>query len=160
MPVATLRRAREGKGTNMDRDEIIAAARDVIARNHTFVLATLGEDGGPRIRWMGDLILEEPLTVYMAAGTSSRKTGQIRANPRAQLMFNTEGHEGVVTLSGTCVIQEDLDTRRRAWEGMPVLERFVSGPDDPDLTILRFDAKRVELLVHRQYGKEPLVAEL
>lgn len=144
----------------MKHEEIIAAAREVIEANHTFVMATVGEDGAPRLRWMGDLVLEEPLTITLAARAASRKMDQIRSNPQGQLLFNNEGYERVVTLSGEYEIMEDRESRQRIWEAMPSLKEFASGPHDPELGLVRFATRRVELLILREHGETPLVAEL
>ncbi len=144
----------------MKHEEIIAAAREVIEANHTFVMATVGEDGAPRLRWMGDLVLEEPLTITMAARAASRKMDQIRRNPQGQLLFNNAEYERVVTLSGEYEIIEDRETRQRIWDAMPSLRDFASGPQDPEVALIRFTTRRVELLVLREHGETPLVAEL
>ena len=144
----------------MERDEIIAAAQELIRNNKVFVLATVGEDGGPRMRWMGDLVLDEPLTITMACGAKSRKMDQVRANPAAQLMFQTADYATVVTLFGTCEILTDAATKQRVWDALPSLKDYSSGPDDPGLGILCFKTQRVELLGLQTHGMAPLAVEL
>jgi len=144
----------------MDKNRIIAAARELILSNKTFVLATVGEDGGPRMRWMGDLLLDDPLLITMACGASSRKMDHVRANPSAQLMFQTADYTTVVTLFGVCEILEDAETKRLVWDSMPALDHYFPGPDAPEFGLLRFKTQRVELLGLQTHGHEPLVADL
>jgi general stress protein 26 len=144
----------------MERDDIIRIAQDLAGADKPFVLATVDAEAYPRLRWMGGLVLEEPLTAYMATGVRSRKVDQIRAKPRAQLLFQTEDFGTVVTLYGTCEILDDPATKQMVWDGIPALANHASGPDDPGLSIIRFTTARVEVLRMAEHGEEPLVAEL
>lgn len=144
----------------MDREEIIAAAQEMCRQGTPFVLATVGEDGGPRMRWMGALYLEEPMTIFMAGGTHARKMGQIRANPLGQLIFNAPDFSKVVTLFGKCSVIEDAAMKHKLWDTIPQLANYMSGPDDPEFGVVRFDATKIELLMIREHGAGPLVVEL
>lgn len=144
----------------MSREEIIGMARRVVSEGKPFVLATVDADGGPRMRWMGGLLLEEPLTIYMACGASSRKMEQIRGNPKGQLMFQTEGFREVVTLYGTCSIVEHADVKQKLWAAMPALAHYFAGPDDPNFGVIRFDTQRVEIMTADRHGEPPLVADV
>jgi general stress protein 26 len=151
----------------MEKNEIIALVRTLMNQRRPmvntrrpFVLATSGPEGAPQMRWMGDLMLEDPLTVYMACGAQSRKMDQIRVNQNAQLMFQSEGFGQVATLSGTCEICDDAETKMRIWKAMPVVASYVSGPDDPNLGVLHFITRKVELLMMHDHGMTPFVAEL
>ena len=143
----------------MTSEEIITAAKELIAADRPFVFATVDQDGGPQIRWMGALMLEEPLICYMAAGGQSRKMGQLKANPRAQLMFQSEEFGRVATLSGAAETVEDMDTKRRAWDAMPVCAKYFPGPDAPEFGVIKFVCERVELLA-MEAQHEAFVAEL
>ncbi|MCX7598757.1 MAG: pyridoxamine 5'-phosphate oxidase family protein [Armatimonadetes bacterium] len=144
----------------MIREEIIAMARRVVSEGKPFVLATVDADGGPRMRWMGGLVLEDPLTIYMACGASSRKMDQIRGNPRGQLMFQTEGFREVVTLYGTCHIVDDAKVKEKLWAEMPVLENYFAGADDPNFGVIRFETQRVEIMIADRHDEPPLVADV
>jgi general stress protein 26 len=144
----------------MEREEILEVAREVCKGGVPFVLATVGGDGGPRMRWMGALVLDEPLTIFMAAGAKSRKITQIHRSPLAQMMFHTPDFSRVVTLYGNCSLPDDMATKKRLWEAIPELANYMKGPDDPEFGLVRFDAKKVELLMMREHGEMPLVAEV
>jgi len=143
----------------MDREATIAVAREVVKPGAPFVFATVDADGGPRMRWMGDLMLEEPFIIYMAAGAGSRKLGQLAANPKAQLLFQSPDYSTVATLYGECVVVDEAALKQRIWEAIPALVRFVSGPDDPSLAVLRFTTRRLEVMKLHETGEKPSVVE-
>jgi len=143
----------------MTSDEIIGATRELVGAGGSFVLATVDQEGCPQVRWMGAAMLEEPLTLYMAAGANSRKMDQIRANKRSQLMFQNREYSRVATLCGNCDVVEEGEIKRRVWEGMPGVSQFFSGPDDPNFGVIRFVTYRVELLDMNK-GHTPMVADL
>lgn len=144
----------------MDREATIAVAREVVKPGAPFVFATVDADGGPRMRWMGGLMLEEPFVIYMAAGAGSRKMAQLEANPKAQLMFQSADYSTVATLYGECVVVNEAALKQRIWKAMPALGRFVSGPDDPSLAVLRFTTRRLEVMKLYETGENPSVVEL
>jgi len=143
----------------MAREATISAAQEMIRAGKPFVLGTVDTDGAPQMRWMGGLMLEPPLTVYMAAGADSRKMHQVRANPRAQLMFQDGEFARVVTLSGTCEVVEELATKRRVWDGIPGCAEYFGGPEDPNFGVVKFVCRRVERLALNE-SHEPAVAEV
>ena len=143
----------------MPDEQLLTIAREMASANRPFVLATVDQADMPQVRWMGGCAVDEPLTFWMAAGATSRKTDQIRANPAAQVMFSDESFGRVCTISGACEMVDDMETKRRLWETMPILARHFSGPDDPKFGLLKFVARRVEVLDRKQ-GPEPKATEL
>jgi len=143
----------------MTRDEIIGATRELIGAGGSFVLATVDQEGCPQLRWMGAALLEEPLTLYIAAGANSRKMDQIRGNKRSQLMFQNSEYSRVATLCGDCDVVQEAEIKRRVWDGMPGVSQFFSGADDANFGVIRFVTRRVELLDTKQ-GHTPMVADL
>jgi general stress protein 26 len=143
----------------MDKHEVIGAAQELVRAGRSFVLATVDQEGLPRVRWMGAALLEEPLTVYMVAGAESRKMGQIKAHAKSQLMFQSADYARVATLSGTCEVVGDAETKQRVWEGIPGAANFFKGPDDPGFGAIKFVCKGVEMLGLKE-GMAPAAAEL
>jgi len=143
----------------MDRDEIIGAAKKLVRANRSFVLATVDQSDAPRIRWMGAAYMEEPFTLYLATAAASRKMGQIKSNPKSQLMFQNEDFSQVATLTGDSSVVTDTATKQRVWDNMPGAHSYFSGPDDPVFGVVQFECRRVEMtgLVE---GMEPVSAEL
>ncbi len=143
----------------MDKEKIVSAAQELIRAGRSFVLATVDSEGVPQVRWMGAAHLEEPFDVYMAAGAASRKIGQMESHPQSQLMFQTEDYSRVATLTGTCEVVTDAETKRRVFEGIPGAAQYFSGPDDPNFAAIKFKCQRVEMLGMAE-GMAPVSADL
>ena len=139
---------------------ILGVARELIAAGRPFILATVDQEGKPQARWMGGNVLDEPLTVWMACGANSRKVEQVRAHPAAQLLYSDEKFARIVSISGSCEVVTDSEPKRRLWEALPVLATFLSGPEDPNLGVLKFTGHRVELLDMAERAMTPQVAEV
>lgn len=143
----------------MDTHDVVAAAQEMVRAGSPFVLGTVDRDGMPQMRWMGGCMLEEPLTLYMAAGAGSRKMDQIRAHPQSQLVFQNQDYSRVATLSGACSVVEDIETKRRVWQGIPGCAEYFGAPEDPGFGVIRFVCRRVEVLAIKE-SYEPAVAQL
>ena len=144
----------------MEREDIIKAAQEICKAGAPFVFATVGEDGGPRMRWMGGLMLEEPLVIYMAGGARARKMAQIHRDPLGELMFQAPDFSKVITLYGNCQVLDDAAVRQKLWVAIPQLAKYMSGPDDPEFGVVRFDTKQIEILAMAESGREPVILEL
>lgn len=130
----------------MTKEEIVAKAKELAQAGAPFILATVDQNGAPQARWMGAKVLDEPFTVYMESHRQARKVGQIRANPNAQLVFQSPDYMLVATVSGKCEVCEDPEIYRRIWEAVPELANYISGPDDPGFGAVKFTAEVIELL--------------
>ena len=119
-------------------------------------LATVGADGRPDVVpvhpcWEGD-------TLWSMVGAGSVKAGNVAANPNVALHWQvTEAGDGV-ELWGTAVVHEDVETKRRLWQGVfdYDLDAFApGGPDDsPDTGFMAITPTRA--LVLKQYGMQGL----
>jgi general stress protein 26 len=106
---------------------------------------------------MGALV-EDPKTpwiFYLACSTGSRKMQQIALNPRAQLLFSKldSWH------SGEAEAVDSPELRQMIWDAVPVIAEYYSGPDDPNMAIIRFRTCCGEVLA-MQEGMEPVRFEL
>jgi general stress protein 26 len=134
----------------MQEDHVVSAAKELIRAHKPFVLATVDRSGYPQMRWMGAAVLDDPLTVYMAAGAGSRKMDQIEANSKSEIIFQNQDFSRVATISGRCRLVDDPETKRRVWDAMPAASHYFSGPEDSNFGVIEFTAERVEML-----GLEP-----
>jgi len=130
----------------MDKSAVISAAQELAQAGRSFVLATVDQEGAPQVRWMGALFTEEPFTIYLAAGAESRKMAQIRGNPKSQLMFQAEDFSKVATLSGTSTVVSDAAVKEKVFAGIPAAGQYFSGPDDPNFGVIKFQARKIEML--------------
>jgi len=125
------------------------------------VLATVDEDGKPRMRWMGALVEDpdEPWTFYLACGAESRKMAQIGQNPNAQLLFSQTDEWNVATLSGTAEASQDAEIRQMMWDSISAIHKYYEGPDDPKMGVIKFKTQSMELLA-RHERREPYHLDL
>jgi len=145
----------------MTRDEAIAKTREIIAARAPFVMATVDAAGKPQVRWMGALALDPCCEVvgYLAAGASSRKMDEIRANPATQLLFSTQGYDCTVRISGVCEIVSDSAVKKMVWDAIPQADKYFPSPDSPEFGVIKFTAKSFELLC-MSAGMETVTVEL
>lgn len=133
----------------IDLDDVKAFAGQLSPWAH---LATVGADQQPDVVpvhpcWEGD-------TCWVMIGASSVKARNIAANPRVALHWQvTEVGDGV-EVWGAGEIFDDVETKRRMWDG--VFDYDLSafspgGPDNsPDTVFLAITVDRAVIL--RQYG--------
>ncbi|MEN6301234.1 MAG: pyridoxamine 5'-phosphate oxidase family protein [Armatimonadia bacterium] len=118
------------------------------AVSNVHVLATVDSEGKPRMRWMGALYEDPkaPWTFYLVCGKDSRKMHQISANNHAQMLFSKQDEWQVATLSGTATVVDTAELRGLLWNGIPMMDKYYSGPDDPNMGIIQFKTRCMELL--------------
>ncbi len=113
------------------REELIAAARDVMASQKYCALVTIDATGGASVRTMNPFPPEEDMTVWFATNDRSRKVAEIGANPRVTLYYaDHQKASGYVTLSGRAELVADraeiLKRKRAYWDqSFPNLEHLV-----------------------------------
>jgi general stress protein 26 len=93
-------------------DELLADAR-------AGVLATVGPDGRPAMRWMAPSTMKgRPGTLYAVTSAKSAKVQQIRANPQVQWMIQSRNLDRVITLKGKINIVESASLNMEVFEEM------------------------------------------
>lgn len=136
--------------------------RQVMAAVHNVhVLATVDAEGKPQMRWMGAVVEgpDAPWTFYLACGKNSRKMAQIAQNNHAQLLFSKEDDWQVATLSGTAEAVDTPAIRQLLWNAIPDMDKYYSGVDDPNMGIIKFTTRCLELLAMSE-AHEPYCFEL
>lgn len=143
------------------QEQALARALELVDAGKPFLMATTDTEGKPQMRWMGALLRDPdcPTVGYMACNRASRKVGQLAANPAVQLLFSSDDLTCVATFMGVGAPEEDVAVRHRVWEAMPMLQRHFSGPDCEELLLIRFEARRVEVLSMKA-GPRPIVIDL
>lgn len=115
-------------------------------------LATVGSDGAPDVTpvhpcWEGD-------TLWLMCGSTSVKARNLAANDQVALHWQVTASGDGVEVWGTAELFEDLETKRRLWEGVfdYDLSAFApGGPDDsPGTGFLAVTPTRA--IVLKQYG--------
>jgi general stress protein 26 len=93
-------------------------------------IATIGDDGLPDVSpvhpcWEGD-------TLWIMVFASSVKARNIAANPNVALHWQvTEKGDGL-EIWGTAAVHDDLDTKRRLWNGVFDYDLNLFSPGGPD----------------------------
>lgn len=93
-------------------------------------IATIGADGKPDVSpvhpcWEGD-------TLWIMSFVSSVKARNLAANPNVALHWQvTEKGDGL-EVWGTATVHDDLDTKRRLWEGVFDYDLNLFSPGGPD----------------------------
>ncbi|MDZ4715594.1 MAG: pyridoxamine 5'-phosphate oxidase family protein [Cytophagales bacterium] len=98
------------------RDEVLAAARDIITHTTTCALITQDSQGISRVRTMDPFAPEADFTVWLATNPKSRKVEELRKNPRVTLYYSDKQDQGYVTIHGTARLVNDQREKDRRWK--------------------------------------------
>lgn len=118
-------------------DNLIKQAEQLLERCETVTLASVNQEGFPRICVLSRGQHVGIGQIFVSTGTDSAKTRHFRSNSRASLCF-TQGGDSV-TLLGHVTVLEDAQTKQDHWENW-FIDHFPGGPTDPGYCVLRFDA--------------------
>ena len=116
---------------------IIGKAEELLAKCDVVTLASINEEGYPRVCVISKIKTEGIRTVWMATGTNSTKTTHFRQNPKASLCYYLGGDS--VTLLGQIEIVHDAIIKQELWQDW-FIAHFPKGASDPEYCILRFNA--------------------
>ncbi len=100
----------------VDRRQALAAAREVMAAAGICTLITLDATGHPQARVMDPFPPDDDFIVWMGTNRSTRKVGQIEADPRVTLSCFDRDGIGYVTLMGQAELVDSLDQRARRFK--------------------------------------------
>ncbi len=85
----------------MKPNELMQKLEDIISEVKVGILATIDEDGQPRMRWMSPVILpDQANTIYTVTSPHFRKTLQIDKHPDAEWMVQTKDIREIINLRG------------------------------------------------------------
>ena len=110
-----------------------------------FVYTTVNEQGCPRSRYMGALMIKDG-AIYMATFSESRKIQQIKANPLSEMIFSIKGHKRVASLGGESLIEGSLELKKEFWEANPSCKDYFSACDAPEYGLIEFRPSSGEYL--------------
>ena len=146
---ATASLAQSGGDTAPDRAELLAAARQVIAADPVAALVTVDEEGAARIRSVevrppddGD----PDFVIWLATQPRTRKVGQIEADPRVALYFESDDDGAYLSIAGLATLHRDVETARRiSWRTAEARAQF--WPDFPqDYVLIRIVPQWLEVI--------------
>ena len=108
-------------------------------------LAT-AEGDQPRVRPV--TLLDIDRKFWIATGRRSAKARQMLRNPNVEFclpLTETSG-TGYLRIAGVATAEEDPETRRRIGDQISFLREYWSGPDDPNVTLIRITRVEIEYL--------------
>jgi general stress protein 26 len=114
-------------------------AVELVERSPIGYLGTVDGEGKPYIKAMLKTANEGLKTFWFCSNTSSRRAGQLEADPNACLYFaDQENFEGLL-LSGTARVRRDPKILSRFWQ--PEMVRYYpEGVEDEDYCVIEFTA--------------------
>jgi len=116
-----------------------------IGQNQYVYLATLDKKQ-PKVRPVVLFIHDDRYFIVTFSGDA--KVGQIAANKWVEICvpITETGHTGYIRLGGTAWIVKKAALKADASERCFFFDEYFSGYDDPDYTLIEFDADSAELL--------------
>lgn len=132
----------------MELEEIKTEAAKLSMWAH---LATIGSDGKPDVvpihpAWEGD-------TLWIMTGVDSVKARNIAAHDDVALHWQVGAEGDGVEIWGTASVHDDIETKRRLWEGVFDYDLNQFAPDGPESTDVAFVAVAPERAVFvKQFG--------
>jgi len=106
---------------------------DFLAKSGVQFFATVGADGGPKVRPF-QFMLEEGGRLYYC--TSNRKSvfKEMRKDPRVEISACGEDSSWI-RLSGKAVFVDDLGLKARIQDASPLVKSIYKTPDNPDFEV-------------------------
>ncbi|TAA73604.1 pyridoxamine 5'-phosphate oxidase family protein [Planococcus salinarum] len=140
----------------MNHDEAKKAALEILDSSKVGVLATV-KGNKPHTRYM--TFFHDGFTLYTATSRKTQKVDELEANPHAHILLGYEG-EGVgdtyLEIEGRMAAHDDSQIIEKVWNEH--LTGWFSGPDDPNLLILRIHPDRVRLM--NKKGQDPVELQM
>ena len=125
--------------------DVIRRILDALQAEPAFLcaLATMTEDGRPSVRTMRATIGED-LTIRCPTFLGTAKVAEVRSQPYVHVTCGStdSGRPGsYFRIEGCAEIRTEPDDRRLAWNDR--LEKWFSGPDDPNYAVVRIEPRRI-----------------
>src|SRR6476661_7943656 len=91
------------------RDQLVAAAREIMRTSRYCALITSAAHGRTNARTMDAFAPDEKMIVWLATNPRSHKVAEIRRNPRVTLYYFDRENQAYVTIHGTARLVNDQD---------------------------------------------------
>lgn len=115
---------------------------DALKVDRTVMLGLDGVDEG-HTRPMTALIEDQSGLIWFFGGNDNVLVKQLQGCQRVIASFTSKGHDLFASINGTLRVENDREVIDRLWN--PYVAAWYSGKDDPNLALLRLDAKSVEI---------------
>lgn len=101
---------------SLSRDELISAAREIIATARYCALITDGSTGRTQARTMDPFPPDDEMVIWLGTNSHSRKVAEIRRRPRVTLYYFDRESEAYVTIQGIARLVNDRNEKARHWK--------------------------------------------
>ena len=140
------------KPTDTLTNHILTAAKEIMTTAKTCALITIDKDGRPRVRVMDPFLPEEDFTVWFGTNKKTRKTEQIKNNPKVTLYYLEPNNAGYVMITGIAELIDDVVEKEKRWKD--AWHAFYSNMDDYLLIKVSPDWMEVISYTHHIIGDE------
>lgn len=123
----------------MDKQAVIDLIRDA---GFGF-LATVDGDQ-PRVRAVAPYLTKEN-TLLMALFSRRRSIQQMQKNPHVEVCF-VDRKMAYCRLAGKAKISDDKSKRQLAWDNLPMLRQYFSGPEDQNMVLVEISVAEAEAM--------------
>lgn len=100
----------------LSRDELITAAREIIATARYCALITTDSTGRSQVRTMDPFPPDGEVVIWLGTNSHSRKVAEIRRRPRVTLYYFDRENEAYVTIQGIARLVSDRTEKARHWK--------------------------------------------
>lgn len=100
----------------LDRESLIATAREIMKTARYCALITLDSAGRPNARTMDPFPPDAQMIVWLGTNPKSRKVAEIRRNHRVTLYYFDREDQAYVTISGFARIVQDPKEKSKHWK--------------------------------------------
>lgn len=140
----------------VDPKQLVMLAQETMRRAKFPMLATVDQDGQPRLRPVSP-VKTEGFTIFVANLRDYHKTAEIAANPRVELCYMDPDHNQVRITANAEVIT-DPAIIADIWQHNPLLRAYLGEPTNPQLVLYRMAPNRVRYMKEwaLQYHEVPL----
>lgn len=121
----------------MIEKDLIEKAAELLQQCETVVLTSINKEGYPRPVPVSKIKTDGVLTIWMATGIDSVRTGDFLLNPKAGLCFYEKRNS--VALTGEVEMITDERQKAAFWQEW-FIHHFSGGPADPNYVLLSFKA--------------------
>ncbi|MEA4882988.1 MAG: pyridoxamine 5'-phosphate oxidase family protein [Clostridia bacterium] len=128
--------------------EIVAKGAQLLARCGEIALASISEQGYPRVCVLSRTKSEGLKRLWVSTGAESTKVRHFKANPKAGACFY-RGNDSV-TLGGTVTLIQDRAVKAEMWLDW-FINHYPGGIDDPNYCILEFRTEEATLWIDKEF---------
>jgi general stress protein 26 len=127
------------------REDIIAAARDIVRQARYCSLMTIAEDGHAQARIVDPLEPDPDFTMWIATNPLTRKVREIQRNPRTTVLCFDAATSSYITIVGRARLVTDVTAKEKRWKA-EWAAIYPKGPRDGDFMLIRLTPSRLEIV--------------